>query len=88
MVSGEIWGCTGFTGDSGASRLAFFPLESAVNVILMLVLGKRKVHLRREEAESSQRRNRPSCCPSVRTAATDQSYYGMSQMGSRHHRQD
>lgn len=45
MVSGEIWGCTGFTGDSGASRLAFFPLDSAVNVILMLVLGNLKVHL-------------------------------------------
>lgn len=48
MVSGAIWGCTGFTGDSGASRLAFFPLDSAVNVILMLVLGKRKVHLQRQ----------------------------------------
>ena len=45
MVRGEIWGCTGFTGDSGASRLAFFPLDRAVNVILMFVLGNLNVHL-------------------------------------------
>lgn len=51
MVSGEIWGCTGFTGDSGASRLAFFPLDRAVNVILMLVLGNLKVHLSEEKQE-------------------------------------
>lgn len=51
MVSGEIWGCTGFTGDSGASRftLDFFPLDRAVNVILMFVLGNLKVHLGRKE---------------------------------------
>lgn len=48
MVRGEIWGCTGFTGDSGASRLTFFPLDRAVNVILMFVLGNLKVHLRKE----------------------------------------
>lgn len=48
MVSGEICGCTGFTGDSGASRFTFFPLERAVKVILMLVLGNLNVHLRQE----------------------------------------
>lgn len=46
MVSGEICGCTGFTGDSGASRRPFFPLDRAVNVILMVVLGNLNVHLR------------------------------------------
>lgn len=45
MVRGEICGCTGFTGDSGASRFAFLPLDRAVKVILMLVLGNLKVHL-------------------------------------------
>lgn len=49
MVRGEMWGCTGFTGDSGASRFTFFPLDKAVNVILMLVLGNLKVHLRKEK---------------------------------------
>lgn len=48
MVRGEICGCTGFTGDSGASRFTFLPLDSAVNVILMLVLGNLNVHLRRK----------------------------------------
>ena len=47
MVSGEIWGCTGFTGDSGASRFTFFPVDRAVNVILMFVLGNLNVHLRK-----------------------------------------
>lgn len=45
MVSGEICGGTGFTGDSGASRLALLVLVRAVKVILMLVLGNLKVHL-------------------------------------------
>lgn len=45
MVRGEICGCTGFTGDSGASRFTFFPLDRAVNVILMFVLGNLNVHL-------------------------------------------
>lgn len=49
MVSGEIWGCTGFTGDSGASRFTFFPVDRAVNVILMFVLGNLNVHLRKEK---------------------------------------
>lgn len=45
MVRGEMWACTGFTGDSGASGFSRFSLDKAVNVILMFVLGKRKVHL-------------------------------------------
>lgn len=52
MVSGEIMGCTGFTGDSGASRFTFFPLDSAVNVILMFVLGNLKVHLQNKTRHS------------------------------------
>lgn len=48
MVKGEICGWTAFTGDSGSlfSRLT---LASAVNVILMFVLGNRNVHLRKRE---------------------------------------
>lgn len=44
MVRGEICGWTAFTGDSGSvfSRLM---LARAVNVIFILVLGKRNVHL-------------------------------------------
>ena len=49
MVRGEIWGCTAFTGDSGASRFTFFPLDRAVKVILMFVLGNLKVHLQQEK---------------------------------------
>lgn len=52
MVRGEICGCTGFTGDSGASRFTFLPLDRAVNVILMLVLGNLKVHLEEENRVS------------------------------------
>lgn len=48
MVRGEICGCTAFTGDSGASRFTFLPLDRAVKVILMLVLGNLKVHLEEE----------------------------------------
>lgn len=54
MVRGEICGCTGFTGDSGASRFTFFPLDRVVNVILMLVLGNLKVHLQREKQFSDR----------------------------------
>lgn len=46
IVKGEIWGCTGFTGDSGASCFSLFSLDRAVNVILMFVLGNLKVHLK------------------------------------------
>lgn len=52
MVSGEIWGCTGFTGDSGASRFTFFPVDRAVNVILMFVLGNLNVHLRKGKTKT------------------------------------
>lgn len=54
MVSGEIWGCTGFTGDSGASRFTFFPLDRAVNVILMFVLGNLKVHLEQNAEQTAE----------------------------------
>lgn len=47
MVSGEIWAWTGLTGDSGTLLGSFLSLERAVNVILILVLGNRKQHLRR-----------------------------------------
>lgn len=52
MVSGEMCGCTGFTGDSGASRFSFLVLVRAVKVILMLVLGNLKVHLGGENTGS------------------------------------
>ena len=47
MVRGETWACAGFPGDAGASGGSLFSLEldRAVNVILMLVLGNRNVHL-------------------------------------------
>lgn len=61
MVRGEICGCTAFTGDSGASRFTFLPLDRAVKVILMLVLGNLKVHLEGERMASfSQRRSNPN----------------------------
>lgn len=46
MVSGEIWGWTGLTGDSGTFLGSFLSLDRAVNVIFILVLGNRKQHLR------------------------------------------
>lgn len=52
MVSGEICGWTGLTGDSGASRFNFFPLDSAVNVILMFVLGNLNVHLKETKKDT------------------------------------
>lgn len=55
MVKGEMWACTGFTGDSGASGFSLFSLDRAVNVILMFVLGNLNVHLKRD----SQRQHRP-----------------------------
>ena len=45
MVSGAIWGWTGFTGDSGTFLRSFLSVDSAVNVIFILVLGNRKQHL-------------------------------------------
>lgn len=45
MVSGEIWGWTGLTGDSGTFLGSFLSLDRAVNVIFILVLGNRKQHL-------------------------------------------
>ena len=56
MVRGEIWGWTGFTGDSGASRFSFLSLDKAVKVILMFVLGNLKVHLREREREKESAR--------------------------------
>ncbi len=49
MVSGEIWGWTGFTGDSGTFLGSFLSLDRAVNVIFILVLGNRKQHLRMKD---------------------------------------
>lgn len=49
IVKGEIWGCTGFTGDSGASCFSLFSLDRAVNVIFMFVLGNLKVQLKNEK---------------------------------------
>lgn len=57
MVRGEICGCTAFTGDSGASRFTFLPLDRAVKVILMLVLGNLKVHLEEETRVSLAQSN-------------------------------
>lgn len=51
MVSGAIWGWTGFTGDSDTFLRSFLSLDRAVNVILMLVLGNRKQHLENKERE-------------------------------------
>ena len=45
MVSGEICGWTGLTGDSGTFLRSFLSVDRAVNVIFILVLGKRKQHL-------------------------------------------
>lgn len=56
MVNGEICGWTGFTGDSGASRLTFFPVDKAVNEILMFVLGNLNVHLKGEKQWDQQER--------------------------------
>lgn len=47
IVRGEIWGCTGFTGDCGDSCFSLFSLDKAVNVILMFVLGNLNVHLKK-----------------------------------------
>jgi len=55
MVSGEMWGCTGLTGDSGTFLGSFLSLDRAVNVIFILVLGNRKQHLstrKRDEHEA------------------------------------
>lgn len=49
IVKGEIWGCTGFTGDSGASCFSLLSLDRAVNVILMFVLGNLKVQLKNKK---------------------------------------
>lgn len=52
MVRGEMCGCTGFTGDSGASGCSLFSLDRAVNVILIFVLGNLKVHLENRTRQS------------------------------------
>lgn len=51
MVRGEMWACTGFTGDSGVSCFSLFSLDSAVNVILMFVLGNLNVHLKKSQRQ-------------------------------------
>lgn len=53
IVKGEIWGCTGFTGDSGASCFSLFSLDRAVNVILMFVLGNLKVQLKNKNKQTN-----------------------------------
>lgn len=53
MVRGEMWACTGFTGDSGASCFSLFSLDRAVNVILMFVLGNLNVHLKKKSQLSA-----------------------------------
>lgn len=53
MVRGEMCGCTGFTGDSGASCFSLFSLDKAVNVILMFVLGNLNVHLQKKTSCSA-----------------------------------
>lgn len=45
MVSGEIWGWTGLTGDSSTFLASLLSLDRAVNEIFILVLGNRKQHL-------------------------------------------
>lgn len=50
IFKGEICGCTGLTGDSGASCFSFLSLHSAVNEILIFVLGNLKVHLENTRA--------------------------------------
>lgn len=54
MVSGEIWGWMGLTGDSGTFLGSFLSLDRAVNVIFILVLGKRKQHLRDDTDPSGE----------------------------------
>ena len=57
IVSSDIWGWTGLTGDSGTFLPSFLSLDRAVNVIFMFVLGKRKQHLgdrEREEGRQNQ----------------------------------
>lgn len=66
MVRGEMWACTGFTGDSGASCFSLFSLDRAVNVILMFVLGNLNVHLKKEKPTVSTSQpdwtmGRPTC---------------------------
>ena len=34
MVRAEMWACTGFTWDPGASYISFFSLDQALNGIL------------------------------------------------------
>ena len=55
MVSGAMCGWAGFTGDWGASLLVFLPLDNAVKLIFMLVLGKRNVHLEDQRQQRGSR---------------------------------
>lgn len=54
MVSGEMWGWTGLTGDSAALLGSLLSLDRAVNVIFILVLGKRKQHLDQRKKQEKQ----------------------------------
>ena len=58
IVSGDIWGWTGLTGDSGTFLPSFLSLDRAVNVIFMFVLGKRKQHLGDRETERDRERSK------------------------------
>ena len=44
MVRAEMWACTVFTRDLGASYFSVFSLDGAVNGILRFVLGNVEVH--------------------------------------------
>lgn len=67
MVRGEMWACTGFTGDSGASCFSLFSLDRAVNVILMFVLGNLNVHLKKKKTKKA---TVSTCLPDQRTGCS------------------
>ena len=46
MVRAEMWACTSFTRDPGASYFSVFSPDGAVNGILRFVLGNLEVHTR------------------------------------------
>lgn len=69
ILSGEICGYSGRSGDAGASSWG----NSAVNWILMAVLGNRSVHLRQEGAGEAGTQARGALPPSPRLASRDPS---------------
>lgn len=62
ILSGEICGYSGRSGDAGASSWG----NSAVNWILMAVLGNRSVHLRQEGAGEAGTQARGALPPKAR----------------------